>query len=173
MSAPEEAKSLSQQIVETEHILKTLLEQPNGLARRIISKSGGNPTGMYCPHSRRVPLAHIVAWLSTLKARAMGHLIFLASVRFLQQLPARLSLSLRRGPRARGGIYPPAAPRVGLELGPGPWKKLGSRREQVDRYQVSDPGVPIVSFRPFYSLRHCDPRTFPHGRATHLQTHTT
>lgn len=32
------------QIVETEHLFKALLEQPNGLARRILSKAGLNPT---------------------------------------------------------------------------------------------------------------------------------
>ncbi len=33
VSAPEVAKEYSQQIVETEHLFKALLEQPNGLAR--------------------------------------------------------------------------------------------------------------------------------------------
>ena len=36
----------SQQIVETEHLFKCLLEQPNGLARRILAKAGSNPTGL-------------------------------------------------------------------------------------------------------------------------------
>ncbi len=31
---------------ETEHLMKALLEQPNGLARRIVSKAGGNPTAL-------------------------------------------------------------------------------------------------------------------------------
>lgn len=44
VSAPEIARSNSQQIVETEHLFKALLEQPNGLARRILSKAGLNPT---------------------------------------------------------------------------------------------------------------------------------
>lgn len=44
MAAPEVCKEYSQQIVETEHLLKALLEQPNGLARRVLSKAGGNPT---------------------------------------------------------------------------------------------------------------------------------
>jgi ATP-dependent Clp protease ATP-binding subunit ClpB len=44
VAAPEIARSNSHQIVETEHLLKALLEQPNGLARRILSKSGLNPT---------------------------------------------------------------------------------------------------------------------------------
>ena len=35
---------VSQQIVETEHLFKALLEQPNGLARRIVAKAGSNPT---------------------------------------------------------------------------------------------------------------------------------
>lgn len=35
---------MSQQIVETEHLFKALLEQPNGLARRIVAKAGSNPT---------------------------------------------------------------------------------------------------------------------------------
>ena len=46
VAAPEEAKERNQQMVETEHLLKTLLEQPNGLARRIVSKAGGNPTSI-------------------------------------------------------------------------------------------------------------------------------
>lgn len=38
MSAPEIARGYSQQLVETEHLLKALLEQPGGLARRICMK---------------------------------------------------------------------------------------------------------------------------------------
>ena len=44
VSAPEIARNYSQQLVETEHLFKALLEQPNGLARRILSKAGLNPT---------------------------------------------------------------------------------------------------------------------------------
>jgi hypothetical protein len=44
ISAPEVARGYSQQIVETEHLFKALLEQPAGLARRILSKAGANPT---------------------------------------------------------------------------------------------------------------------------------
>eukprot|EP00775_Hariotina_reticulata_P013873 gene13873-13992_t len=44
VAAPEVATEYSQQIVETEHLLKALLEQPNGLARRILSKAGSDPT---------------------------------------------------------------------------------------------------------------------------------
>lgn len=44
VAAPEIARSNSHQIVETEHLFKALLEQPNGLARRILSKAGLNPT---------------------------------------------------------------------------------------------------------------------------------
>ncbi|GAX82446.1 hypothetical protein CEUSTIGMA_g9874.t1, partial [Chlamydomonas eustigma] len=44
VAAPEVAKEYSQQIVETEHLLKALLEQPNGLARRLLSKAGSDPT---------------------------------------------------------------------------------------------------------------------------------
>ena len=44
MGAPEIAKELKQQVVETEHLFKALLEQPNGMARRIISKAGGDPS---------------------------------------------------------------------------------------------------------------------------------
>ncbi|CAD7704818.1 unnamed protein product [Ostreobium quekettii] len=46
VAAPEIAKDYSQQVVETEHLFKALLEQPNGLARRIISKAGGDPTAL-------------------------------------------------------------------------------------------------------------------------------
>lgn len=45
-AAPDIAKQYSQQIVETEHLLKVLLEQPNGLARKIVSKAEGNPTAL-------------------------------------------------------------------------------------------------------------------------------
>uniref|UniRef100_A0ACD5W625 Uncharacterized protein n=1 Tax=Avena sativa TaxID=4498 RepID=A0ACD5W625_AVESA len=38
--APEVAKESKHQIVETEHLMKSLLEQRNGLARRIFSKAG-------------------------------------------------------------------------------------------------------------------------------------
>ena len=44
VSAPEIARDNSQQVVETEHLFKALLEQPNGLARRIVSKAGLNPS---------------------------------------------------------------------------------------------------------------------------------
>ena len=44
ITAPEIAREYSQQIVETEHLFKALLEQPNGLARRIITKANLNPT---------------------------------------------------------------------------------------------------------------------------------
>ena len=46
MAAPEAAKAASHQIVETEHLLKALLEQPNGLARRAVNVAGGNPTAL-------------------------------------------------------------------------------------------------------------------------------
>jgi ATP-dependent Clp protease ATP-binding subunit ClpB len=42
VAAPEIASEYSQQIVETEHLLKALLEQPNGLARRVINKAGSD-----------------------------------------------------------------------------------------------------------------------------------
>jgi ATP-dependent Clp protease ATP-binding subunit ClpA len=40
VSSPEVAKENKHQIVETEHLMKALLEQKNGLARRIFSKVG-------------------------------------------------------------------------------------------------------------------------------------
>ncbi|KAL4577294.1 hypothetical protein LXL04_013400 [Taraxacum kok-saghyz] len=40
VSSPEVAKENKHQIVETEHLMKALLEQKNGLARRIFSKAG-------------------------------------------------------------------------------------------------------------------------------------
>lgn len=43
-ASPDVAKESKQQIVETEHLLKALLEQRNGLARRILSKAGADPT---------------------------------------------------------------------------------------------------------------------------------
>ncbi|KAG6479764.1 chaperone protein ClpB3, chloroplastic-like [Zingiber officinale] len=44
VSSPEVAKGSKNQIVETEHLMKSLLEQKNGLARRIFSKSGVDNT---------------------------------------------------------------------------------------------------------------------------------
>ncbi|KAA0060312.1 chaperone protein ClpB3 [Cucumis melo var. makuwa] len=44
VSSPEIAKDNKHQIVETEHLMKTLLEQKNGLARRIFSKIGVDNT---------------------------------------------------------------------------------------------------------------------------------
>lgn len=44
IAAPDIAQNASQQIVDTEHLFKALLEQPNGLARRILAKAGSNPT---------------------------------------------------------------------------------------------------------------------------------
>lgn len=44
VACPEVAKENKHQIVETEHLMKTLLEQKNGLARRIFSKIGVDNT---------------------------------------------------------------------------------------------------------------------------------
>ncbi|KAF5769829.1 putative ClpA/B family, AAA+ ATPase domain, ATPase, AAA-type, core, Clp, repeat (R) [Helianthus annuus] len=44
VSSPEIAKENKHQIVETEHLMKALLEQKNGLARRIFSKAGVDNT---------------------------------------------------------------------------------------------------------------------------------
>ena len=44
VSCPEVAKENKHQIVETEHLMKALLEQKNGLARRIFSKVGVDNT---------------------------------------------------------------------------------------------------------------------------------
>lgn len=43
-ASPDVAKETKQQIVETEHLMKALLEQRNGLARRILAKAGADPT---------------------------------------------------------------------------------------------------------------------------------
>ena len=44
VSSPEVAKENKHQIVETEHLMKSLLEQKNGLARRVFSKAGVDNT---------------------------------------------------------------------------------------------------------------------------------
>ena len=44
VAAPDVAKAASNQIVETEHLLKAMLEQPNGLARRCVAAAGGDPS---------------------------------------------------------------------------------------------------------------------------------
>lgn len=46
VASPEVAKESKQQIVETEHLMKALLEQRNGLARRIFAKAGVDNTSL-------------------------------------------------------------------------------------------------------------------------------
>lgn len=46
IASPEVAKESKQQIVETEHLMKALLEQRNGLARRIFAKAGIDNTNL-------------------------------------------------------------------------------------------------------------------------------
>ncbi|KAI5074347.1 hypothetical protein GOP47_0010308 [Adiantum capillus-veneris] len=46
VASPEVAKENKQQIVETEHLMKALLEQRNGLARRIFAKAGVDNTSL-------------------------------------------------------------------------------------------------------------------------------
>eukprot|EP00245_Coleochaete_scutata_P007436 TRINITY_DN22848_c0_g1_i1.p1 TRINITY_DN22848_c0_g1~~TRINITY_DN22848_c0_g1_i1.p1 ORF type:complete len:1006 (+),score=271.15 TRINITY_DN22848_c0_g1_i1:224-3241(+) len=46
LASPDVAKENKQQIVETEHLMKALLEQRNGLARRIFSKAGVDNTSL-------------------------------------------------------------------------------------------------------------------------------
>jgi ATP-dependent Clp protease ATP-binding subunit ClpA len=43
---PQPPPPLTPQVVETEHLFKALLEQPNGLARRILSKAGSDPSSL-------------------------------------------------------------------------------------------------------------------------------
>ena len=44
IASPEIAKKSGQQIVETEHLMQAMLQQPNGLARRILAKAGVDAT---------------------------------------------------------------------------------------------------------------------------------
>ncbi|KAJ7295827.1 hypothetical protein O6H91_Y161300 [Diphasiastrum complanatum] len=46
LGALDVAKNSKQQVVETEHLMKALLEQKNGLARRIFSKAGLDNTAL-------------------------------------------------------------------------------------------------------------------------------
>ncbi|KAG0584392.1 hypothetical protein M758_3G206900 [Ceratodon purpureus] len=46
VASPDVAKESKQQIVETEHLMKALLEQRNGLARRIFAKAGVDNTAL-------------------------------------------------------------------------------------------------------------------------------
>ncbi|KAH7432054.1 hypothetical protein KP509_07G005700 [Ceratopteris richardii] len=46
VASPEVAKESKQQIVETEHLMKALLQQRNGLARRIFAKAGVDNTAL-------------------------------------------------------------------------------------------------------------------------------
>jgi ATP-dependent Clp protease ATP-binding subunit ClpA len=46
LAAPDVAKENKHQIVETEHLMKALLEQRNGLARRIFSKAEADNTAL-------------------------------------------------------------------------------------------------------------------------------
>ena len=60
-AAPQVAAAAGQQLVETEHLAAVLLEQPNGLARRIVSQAGGEPSALLeaLQHfMRRQPTVH-------------------------------------------------------------------------------------------------------------------
>lgn len=46
LAAPDVAKENKHQIVETEHLMKALLEQRNGLARRVFSKAEADNTAL-------------------------------------------------------------------------------------------------------------------------------
>ena len=48
VAGPELAAEASQQMVETEHLMKALLEQPNGLARRLAPPFLNCDMGAYC-----------------------------------------------------------------------------------------------------------------------------
>lgn len=70
VSAPEIAKESKHQIVETEHLMKSLLEQKNGLARRIFSKAGVDNTKLLEATDRfiqRQPkVVHFDTWVFSL-----------------------------------------------------------------------------------------------------------
>ena len=52
------AQENDNQVVETVHLLVSLLQQPNGLARRLVQKAGGDPSEMvgFCmDYIRKLP----------------------------------------------------------------------------------------------------------------------
>lgn len=71
VASPEVAKESKQQIVETEHLMKALLEQRNGLARRIFAKAGVDNTSLLQATERfiqrqpkvRFCCVHLVPWI--------------------------------------------------------------------------------------------------------------
>ncbi|CAI5471240.1 unnamed protein product [Closterium sp. Yama58-4] len=54
IASPEVAKESRQQIVETEHLMKALLQQRNGLARRIVAKAGSDGTELLAATDRYI-----------------------------------------------------------------------------------------------------------------------
>ncbi|CAI5475909.1 unnamed protein product [Closterium sp. Yama58-4] len=54
IASPEVAKESRQQIVETEHLMKALLQQRNGLARRILAKAGSDGTELLAATDRYI-----------------------------------------------------------------------------------------------------------------------
>lgn len=63
-TAPEVAKENKHQIVETEHLMKALLEQKNGLARRIFSKVGVDNTRLLEATDKHIKRQPKVIWPS-------------------------------------------------------------------------------------------------------------
>lgn len=86
-AAPQVAAAAGQQLVETEHLAAALLEQPNGLARHIVSQAGGEPSVLLdaLQHfMRRQPTVHGssgVQQVSPIPSYTLCHLLHLPSAR--------------------------------------------------------------------------------------------
>jgi ATP-dependent Clp protease ATP-binding subunit ClpB len=70
VSSPDVAKENKHQIVETEHLMKVLLEQKNGLARRIFSKVGVDNTRLLEATDKFIQRQPKVIYYSFLSFRA-------------------------------------------------------------------------------------------------------
>ena len=75
VASPEVAKESKQQIVETEHLMKALLEQRNGLARRIFAKAGADNTSLLQATDRFIQRQPKVGVRGFLEKTKMCHLL--------------------------------------------------------------------------------------------------
>lgn len=75
IGAVDAARQYKQQVVETEHLMKALLEQKDGLARRIFTKSGIDNSSVLRATEEFISQQPKVFWILTVWFSQLAHLI--------------------------------------------------------------------------------------------------
>ncbi len=81
-AAVDVARDSKQQVVEPEHLMKGLLEQRNGLARRIFAKAGIDNTALLQATERFIERQPKVRWTYTSPASAVACVLLECSQKF-------------------------------------------------------------------------------------------